>query len=198
MTEWWTYRPSDFLLFSARTYWRLFELHNLQWWPLQWLTVGLGAAALLWWWRTRSVRPLLVLLAVCWAFIGWAFHLQRYAGINWAAPWIAGGFALQALLLLALAVWSPPPSPEHAAQRARGAPALLVATLLLYPFAGLFFGRPLVQAEVFGLAPDPTAWATLAALALVPAPSRQLTWRLAWAMPLLWCVLSGITLWAMR
>ena len=30
MSEWWTYRPSDFLLFSARTYWRLFELHNAQ------------------------------------------------------------------------------------------------------------------------------------------------------------------------
>ena len=26
MQEWWTYRPADFLLFSPRTYWRLFEL----------------------------------------------------------------------------------------------------------------------------------------------------------------------------
>jgi NADP-dependent 3-hydroxy acid dehydrogenase YdfG len=34
MTEWWTYRLSDFLMFSARTYRRLFELYNTEVWPL--------------------------------------------------------------------------------------------------------------------------------------------------------------------
>ena len=34
MSEWWTYRPSDFLMFAPDTYWRLFELHNAAWWPL--------------------------------------------------------------------------------------------------------------------------------------------------------------------
>ena len=34
MTEWESYRLSDFLLFSPRTYWRLFELHNEALWPL--------------------------------------------------------------------------------------------------------------------------------------------------------------------
>ena len=29
MSEWWTYTLSDFLLFSPRTYHRLFELHNV-------------------------------------------------------------------------------------------------------------------------------------------------------------------------
>ncbi len=197
MTEWWTYRPADFLLFSARTYWRLFELHNLHWWPLQWLAVGLGLAVLAWWGHTRSVRPLLVLLALAWAFIAWAFHLQRYAGINWAAPWIAAGFALQALLLLVLAALTPP-VPQPAAHPARAAAAVLTAVLLLYPLIGLFFGRPLVQAEVFGLAPDPTALATLAALALVPSASRGRAWRAAWVLPLLWCAVSGLTRWAMR
>ncbi len=28
MQEWWSYRPGDFLLFSPRTYWRLFQLAN--------------------------------------------------------------------------------------------------------------------------------------------------------------------------
>ena len=28
MSEWWTYRLSNFLLFSPRTYYRLFELYN--------------------------------------------------------------------------------------------------------------------------------------------------------------------------
>ena len=33
MSEWWTYSLSDFLLFSPRTYYRLFELYNLAVWP---------------------------------------------------------------------------------------------------------------------------------------------------------------------
>ena len=33
MSEWWSYSPSDFLLFSARTYYRLFEIHNAALWP---------------------------------------------------------------------------------------------------------------------------------------------------------------------
>ena len=42
MSEWWTYRLSDFLLFAPRTYWRQFELMNLQWWPLQPLLLAAG------------------------------------------------------------------------------------------------------------------------------------------------------------
>jgi hypothetical protein len=55
MTEWWTYRLSDFLMFSARTYRRLFELYNAEVWPLPAL-VCIGAA--LWIgiaWRRRRV-----------------------------------------------------------------------------------------------------------------------------------------------
>jgi hypothetical protein len=54
MSEWWTYSLSDFLLFSPRTYYRLFELYNLAVWPWHVLpqnflhgrrpTVQLGAA----------------------------------------------------------------------------------------------------------------------------------------------------------
>jgi hypothetical protein len=35
MSEWWTYRLSDILPFSAQTYFRLFELHNAAVWPAQ-------------------------------------------------------------------------------------------------------------------------------------------------------------------
>lgn len=79
MSEWWTYRPSDFLLFSSRTYWRLFELHY-----------------------ARSARPLLLVTAAAWGFVAWGLHLQRYAGINWASGWFAAAFAVQCVLLLAL------------------------------------------------------------------------------------------------
>ena len=46
MSEWWTYRPSDFLMFAPRTYWRLFELHNEAWWPAQAIVSVLAALRL--------------------------------------------------------------------------------------------------------------------------------------------------------
>jgi hypothetical protein len=42
MSEWWTYRPEDFLLFSPRVYWRMFELHNAAFWPLHFATLAAG------------------------------------------------------------------------------------------------------------------------------------------------------------
>ena len=41
VSEWWTYTPSDLLLFSPRVYYRLIELHNIAVWP-----VHIGAALL--------------------------------------------------------------------------------------------------------------------------------------------------------
>ena len=51
MSEWWTYRLSDFLMFTPRTYHRLFELHNAEVWPLQIVTIEAGLAALWLAWR---------------------------------------------------------------------------------------------------------------------------------------------------
>jgi hypothetical protein len=195
MSEWWTYRPSDFLLFSARTYWRLFELHNLHWWPLHLLTTALALAALAWCWHRRSARPLLCVCALAWGFVAWAFHLQRYAGINWAAGWLASAFAAQSLLLLVLATGA---APVRDGLPLRAGLALLFAALLLYPFAGTVFGRPLAQAEVFGLVPDPTVLATMGALLLASPAARRLPWTLAWVVPWLWCLCSGMTLWVMH
>ena len=46
MSEWWTYRLSDFLMFSPRTYYRLFELYNAEVWPGHWVGLSVGATAL--------------------------------------------------------------------------------------------------------------------------------------------------------
>ena len=35
MSEWWSYRPADFLMFSPRIYWRLFASINEAFWPAQ-------------------------------------------------------------------------------------------------------------------------------------------------------------------
>ena len=51
MSEWWTYSLLDFLLFSPRTYYRLFELYNLAVWPWHVLAIVLGLAVLVFWLR---------------------------------------------------------------------------------------------------------------------------------------------------
>ena len=46
MSEWWTYTIADFLMYSARTYYRLIERFNTTFWPLQLLGLALGIAIL--------------------------------------------------------------------------------------------------------------------------------------------------------
>ena len=57
MSEWWTYRLSDFLLFSPRTWHRLFELYHAWLWPAQPLVLLLGAGLLFALWRGATWAP---------------------------------------------------------------------------------------------------------------------------------------------
>lgn len=197
MSEWWTYTLDDFLLFSPATYRRLFELHNLEVWPAQVLALAAGGAmlALV---RARAVRPgriAAALLAGCWLWVAWAFHLHRYATINWAAGWFALAFAGQALLLAWVGIVRGRLAFDGPGTGARRAGvALLVFALAGMPFLAPLSGRPWMQAELFGIAPDPTAIATLGVLL---AASGRARWELM-AVPLAWCAVSGATLYAMR
>lgn len=192
MSEWWTYTLSDFLMFSPRTYYRLLELYNRAIWPAQLAGVAAGVAivALL---ATRfggRERIIAGLLAACWLWIAWAFHYQSYAQINTAAPWFAAAFALQALLLIAVGVLA-----RRMILQApnRMAISLIAIVVLGYPLLAPLTGRAWTTAETFGVAPDPTAIATVATLALVRGRIR---WLLL-AVPLLWCAVAAATLWAM-
>lgn len=193
MSEWWSYSLRDLLLFSPRTYARLFELHNQEWWPLPLATLVLGVAllALAWHGSERAGRWVLALLAACWLWVAWAWHLERYAPINWAAEYFAWAWATQAALLGIAACRS------RFAARSRGRHrfgfALAGCALALYPLLAPTLGRGWGQAEVFGMAPDPTALLSLGLLLALPL--RRVGWLLV--IPLVWCVTSGATLWAM-
>jgi hypothetical protein len=194
MSEWWTYSLRDLLLFSPRTYYRLFELHNLEWWPLPLVTLALGAALLVLARRggERAGRWALALLAACWLWVAWAWQLQRYAPINWAAEYFAWMWAAQGMLLLA-AAWRGRFDATPPAWRRRFGIALAGYALALHPLLAPALGRGWAQAEVLGMAPDPTALFTLGVLLALPLRYR------AWLAPLpvAWCVISGATLWAM-
>jgi Family of unknown function (DUF6064) len=164
MSDWWTYRLSDFLMFSPAVYWRLVERYNRENWPLHLLMLAAGSL-LLWLAATRpaaATRPVAGALAVIWLWVGWSFHHQAYAQINWAAEYAAIAFAIQALLLVAFVVVHPPGAALSTRPRLRRVGLVLAAAgILLYPWVGLLAGRPWGQAEVFGMMPEPTALATL-------------------------------------
>ena len=196
MSEWWTYTLSDFLMFSSRTYWRLVEFYNRDFWPLQLPLLAAGTAAL---WlaatqRVQAFRWVAFGLSAVWLWVGWAFLWERYATINWAAQYVALAFAAQAVLLTGAGLMR-----SNAAARpgtaARGLGWLLAAAGLLYPLLGLAAGRPWAQVEVFGMAPEPTALFTLGLLLLGGQPVSRAGRTLLFAIPLLCLLLGAATAW---
>lgn len=194
MPAWLSYRPADFLLFSPRSYWRLFELENAALWPLPpiALLLGLALPVLLLRRRPATDRTAALLLAATWAWVGWSFLWQRYAPINWAAAYLAPLFGLQALLFLGLAVRGDGLRlREDLDPQAATGFALIGYALLLHPLTAPLAGRPLAGAEVFGITPDPTAILTLGIALLQPPGSAR---RLLFLIPSLWLASSAATL----
>jgi hypothetical protein len=196
MSEWWTYRLTSFLLFSPSTYYRMFERYNLAIWPAQLagIAIGLAILALLIAKRGHHERIIAGLLAACWLWIALAFHYQRYAQINWAATWFALAFASEALLLVVVGVLAG----RLDLQLASGgsfwiATSIVAMSILGYPVLAPLTGRPWPSAEIFGVAADPTAIASVAVLAPVRGRIR---WLLL-VVPMLWCAIAAATLWVM-
>jgi hypothetical protein len=206
MSEWWRYRPSDFLMFSPRVYQRLFELVNEAWWPLHLLVLP---AALLGLWalaRGRGWGALGTGLGAAWLFSTVVFVHGRYVPIQWAAAYLLPALiGLAALLPLlgwqagrALRTAAAQPAP-----RLSWGPALALAVwaVLLHPLLAPLAGRGWAQAEVLGFAPDPTAIATLALLLALPRLPTRL-WRaavaLAGGLVGAWCLFSAFMLMTME
>ena len=191
MSEWWTYTLSDIQSFSLHSYYRLFELYNRAIWPAQLVALALGIAILLLLrraepWRGRVIA---VLLAACWFWVAIVFHAYRYATLTWSARYFAWGFGVEAALLL----WTALRGRPVFERRPTGWTIFLFA-LVVPPLSGPLLGRTWRQVVVFGVAPDPTAVATLGILLLAAGRVR---WELI-AVPLLWCAVSGATLLSMH
>ena len=144
MPEWWSYGLGDFLLFSPRTYYRLIERYNSGLWPLHLVALAAGIALLAVQRRPTPgrTRAACAILAIAWAWVGWAFLHRRYATINWAAEYFACGFAVEAVLLAVVAG-----RPDWLRLGDRRGPAALIGTVVLalalvYPVMAPLAGRP--------------------------------------------------------
>jgi hypothetical protein len=211
MAEWWTYQPGDLLMFSPRIYWRLFESINDAFWPAPWMLPVLGLLGLVvlqraqrraGWTRatapTTSLRAAAAMLAAAWAVVAWAFLWQRFAPIQPVAAGFALAFGVQAAGLLALGAAGTLDIAANPSRRRTGV-ALAAWALVGHPLLAWVQGRPWTQAEVAGLAPDPTVLATLGCLLLIRPHGVADTWgwRALWVVPLAWCAVSAATLWTL-
>jgi hypothetical protein len=198
MPEWWTYTLSDIQSFSLHSYYRLFELYNAAIWPAQVIAVALGLGigsglhlphrgSGLHKWRGRIIAAL---LAACWLWVAIVFHAHRYATLTCTARCFAWGFGLEAALLL----WIGVIRGRLTFERRPAGLAIFLFALVVQPLIGPLLGRSWRQVEIFGVAPDPTAIATLGVLLLATGRVR---WELM-VLPLLWCAISGATLLSMN
>ena len=197
MPEWWTYTLSDLQSFSLSTYYRLFARYNAAVWPapVVGFALGLAAVGLLLGRGPRRGRIVVGILAASWLWVAIAFHATRYSTIHWAASYFAWGFGLEALLLFGTGVLRGGLVVERPVDAVgRAGLAIFAFALFVQPLAGLLLGRSWRQIEIFGVAPDPTAVATLGVVVLAGGRVR---WELL-VVPAIWCAISGVTLLAME
>nr|WP_322332988.1 DUF6064 family protein [Thalassobaculum sp. OXR-137]WPZ35080.1 DUF6064 family protein [Thalassobaculum sp. OXR-137] len=192
METWLTYSPQDFLLFSERVYWRLFELHNAALWPAQVPAVlaGLAVPVLLVRRFGLSGPVLAAILALAWAVVGMTF-LPRYGEINWLAADLIPVFLAQAALLAVLGIPTRSLEARPGRERRWVGLALCLYGLVGLPLTALVGGRGVAGVEIFALTPDPTAIVTLGALVAAGRGWRALALAI---VPALWCAASWATL----
>lgn len=206
-----SHRPSDFLMFSPAIYDGLHGDWNAAAWPLAVGSALTAGVVLIQARRGRLAGVVLMLatLAVLWVAVGLGFHGARWSNVFIAAPVYAGIFIGQGLLLAGVAIDAAVRlhrgrAPWHwvdSIPRRSVALGLALSALVLHPLATVASGRPWSQTEWLGLAPEPTALATLAAwLVLQPPPGRgpsALVRGLA-IVPALWGLLAALTLHTME
>lgn len=197
MAEWWTYQLSDLVLFTAQTYYRLFELYNHDIWPVQLAALISGIGILLLVWRKPSWhgRAIATLLAISWLWVSWSYLYQRFAVINWVANWYAIAFVLEAMLLIWVGTIRNQLSiMADTRVRTISGLSMVLFALFIQPFIGLLIGHSLVTSELFGITPDPTVTATFGILLMTTNKSCHVLL----IIPLAWCAITGATLWALE
>ena len=99
--------------------------------------------------------------------------------------------------MLAVSKLRTPLHAEYAAPTMRSGGLVLVGwAVLIHPLLAPLAERPWAQAEIIGLAPDPTVFATLGLLLCIgpPAGGGRVPYELMWALALAWCAISAATL----
>lgn len=179
------YSLHDLLMFAPATYDRLFQRAN-DLWPAA-LMLGVLMLA-----NRRRHALVFALLSSALLLVAYWFHFRHYAAIQLGGDAFAVAFVLQGLLLLVLARSRVTDGP--AGMPAWPGLALVFYAILLHPLLMIVLGRAPQATELFAIAPDPTALATIGVV-------LSLGFRRYWPallIPLLWLAVSGLTHVAMQ
>ena len=170
-----SYRLSDLVLFSESTFYRQFELYNNWLGPYR-ITGYLYAACFLLALRGRSaaaVRLLLCTTAVLWLVCIYGFMQQYYESLTRLLRYFYPVMALQAGLLLWLALRISLKPPSQAA-------LILWCLATLLALFELATGRPAAALSAYALTPDSLSIYNLALMFALPRPAWFLAPSLAW------------------
>jgi hypothetical protein len=156
------------------------------------LLIGAGILAMLFRPRAWADRVIPAVLAAAWLSVSAGFLWMHYAAIDWAAVYFVPVFVGEALV----AFWLGTVHGRLTFAAERGVAgmigiALYVYALALHPLIALVAGRQLQAAEVLGVAPEPTAIATLGLLSLAARRTGTLPLII---LPIIWCLASALTL----
>lgn len=186
--------------YSAEAYFAQIGQYHQAAWLIQWLLpvmMLLGLAIAFSGIRHRT-RLLCAILVSTWLWIGAVFHYHFFAGLNFAAPFYAGLFILQGVLLAESGVVRGQLELADGASAVgnrvatRLGLAMLLAGPLLYPLADWLAGISWQQLRWPGLAPTPTAIFTLGMLSLAKrAPVRL------YLVPVFWLLLAAASGWVL-
>ena len=174
--------------FTTAQFFDIFAAYNTGIWPLQWVLLALGVAAIVVAVSRFNVGSRLVtgVLAALWLWMGLVYHLIFFTMVNPAAPIFGVASALEAALL----IWAGlGPRALHFAVRAdvygAGGAALLAYALIVYPLLGYVLGRHYPATPTFG-APCPT---TIFTFGLLLWTAGRVPWWLL-VIPGLWALIG--------
>jgi len=163
---------------------------------MQIVTVVLGAFLI---WLTLSPGPgrgriVAVGLAVSWLSVAYAFHIERFATIHFAAWIFAWLFVVQAALLFWVGVVQNKIQFTSGMNIAnRMGLGLAIFAVFLQALIERLAGRAWSEVDVFALMPDPTVIATFGFLLMMAGPT---SWKLL-IIPILWSTISAAMSWTM-
>ncbi len=139
---------------SAEVYFASLADYSLSIWPRQLVFGCLGVMMIILAARPKPAgRICAIILFIAWAHVGFAYHLNYFAELNfWDVP-IGVLFLVQSVIVLWYgAVQNCFPSDRS---NLLAVIAMMIA-LVMPPLLGLSIGRPVAQVQLFGISPGPT------------------------------------------
>ncbi len=182
--------------FTPDVYVGMFAGYNETTWTAFTAAVALGLVTLICIRRgdRNAGRILALSVATFWIWTGWAFFIETYARLNWAAVPFGWLFIAQGVVT---AIWGgvlgrfeTSTGRTHSVEIGT---ALLFVALIGHPVLTYALGHPIETAHGFGTAPATVALIAVAALYLIYG--RRVLWLAVW--PVLWAAWDLASAWTM-